>query len=135
MYGFCFMSVCLIKSNCYSKIYSSLQEILTWTKKMSLYQQGHRPLPSYPHIADWEFKLCHNKGNMAQLNVWILRHTWIISLWSSAQNKAVTSKQQTQGVTDCFIYADYNLLYLWNQTKLTSEGKENSLHNITFATL
>ena len=40
-----------------------------------------------------------------------------------------------QGVPVCFIYADYNFLYLYNQTKLTSEGKENSLHTIKAGTL
>ena len=40
-----------------------------------------------------------------------------------------------QGVPVYFIYADYNFLYLWNQIKLTLEGKENSLHNIKAGTL
>ena len=34
-----------------------------------------------------------------------------------------------------FIYADYNFLYLLNQTKLAREGKENRQHNIKAVTL
>ena len=40
-----------------------------------------------------------------------------------------------QGVPVCFIYADYNFLYMETQTKLTSEGKENCLHNTKVVTL
>ena len=39
------------------------------------------------------------------------------------------------GGTVCFIYTDYNFLYLQNQTKLTRQRKLSALHNIKAVTL
>ena len=53
------------------------------------------------------------------------------NLWASEPHR----ERCEQGVPVYFIYAGYKFLYLKNQTKLTSEGKENSLHNIKAGTL
>ena len=35
-FGLCFMSVCLMKSNCYSLIYSSLTQTQKWTQSLTI---------------------------------------------------------------------------------------------------